>query len=408
MDGNNNLNSNGRFVGITQTAKTSLLMRTYGNLWQALCSYENLCEAFRKARKHKTEKPYVQEFARELRENLLQLRMELLLHAYRPAPLKTFILRDPKTRKISKSEFRDRVVHHALCNVIEPLFEKSFIADSYANRKGKGVHSALQRFVSFQRKAGRNHTRSVSVFKADITHYFETVDHDTLLRILKKKIADGDVLWLIRIILDNYTTAAPGKGMPLGNLTSQFFANVYLNELDQFVKHNLKAKYYLRYVDDFVIVEHRHARLQAYQRQITEFLPKLQLTLHPTKSHIRELKRGVGFLGFRIFPHHMIPRQQNIRKMQRRLLAFQQLFSSDPAAYDAIYASMEGWCAYAMHGNTRQLRRKLVQRFEALFPQQISTIELNRWLRIHRSMFAHKHLARSPMYALNEFAKTPL
>lgn len=236
LNGNNNLNNNGRFLGITllkTTLAKILLMHTYTNLWSKLCSYDNLELAWHKARKHKTLKPYVIEFEKNLKENLMVLRAELLLHSYRPRPLKTFILRDPKTRVISKSDFRDRVIHHAICNIIEPIFDKSFIYDSYANRKGKGVLKALERFDYFKRKVSRNNTKNCFVLKADIRHYFDRVDHKILIRILKRKIKDEKVIWLIRIILSNHKTKDSGKGMPLGNLTSQFFANIYLNELDQ-------------------------------------------------------------------------------------------------------------------------------------------------------------------------------
>lgn len=158
------------------------------SLWEQLCDYENLVLAFKKARKHKTLKSYVIEFEKNLKENLLQLRSELLLHSYRPKPLKTFILRDPKTRKIGKSDFRDRVVHHTLHNVIEPIFDKTFIYDSYANRKGKGTLEAIQRLDSFKRKITKNNTKRVFVLKADIKHYFESIDHNILIKILKKQL----------------------------------------------------------------------------------------------------------------------------------------------------------------------------------------------------------------------------
>ena len=173
------------------------------NLWNKLCSYENLELAYQKARKHKTTRDYVLEFEENLKDNLLALRSELLFHSYKPKKLVNFIIRDPKTRKISKSHFRDRVIHHALCNVIEPMFEKSFIYDSYANRKFKGTLKAIERFDYFKRKISKNNTKKCYVFKADIKKYFETVDHNILLSILGKKIKDKRVIWLIKQILNN-------------------------------------------------------------------------------------------------------------------------------------------------------------------------------------------------------------
>src|SRR3989344_339753 len=213
------------------------------DIYERLCSYENLEAAFNKAKKGKTQKQYVIEFEEKLKENLTRLRTELLMQSYHPQPLKTFILRDPKTRKISKSAFRDRVVHHAICNLIEPAFDKRFIHDSYANRIGKGTLNAIKRFDEFKRKVSKNNTLKCYVLKADIKDYFGTVNRAILLDLLRKRIKDNGVMWLIERIITNYKGKDKNKGMPLGNLTSQFFANVYLNELDQYLKHKLRARY---------------------------------------------------------------------------------------------------------------------------------------------------------------------
>ena len=178
-------------------------MKVYTHLWRHLTSYGNLELAFRKARKRKTKKLYVQEFEKNLDDNLTQLQLELYFHIYRPKPLTTFIIRDPKTRKISKADFRDRVIHHALCNVIEPLFDKIFIHDSYANRKGKGTLKAIQRFDQFKRKVYDKYTQTGYVLKADIKHYFNEIGHDILFNIIRRKIKDPKVLWLIKQIIAN-------------------------------------------------------------------------------------------------------------------------------------------------------------------------------------------------------------
>jgi RNA-directed DNA polymerase len=179
-------------------------------LWQDLCSYDNLFLAYKKARKHKTTKDYVIKFEENLENNLLMLRLELLLKLYNPKPLVSFIIRDPKTRKISKSDFRDRIVHHALCNIITPVFEKRFIYDSYANRINKGTLKALQRFDIFQKKASKNDKVPCYVFKADIEKYFENINHNILLKTIKNKIKDKNVIWLISKILNNYKTVREG------------------------------------------------------------------------------------------------------------------------------------------------------------------------------------------------------
>src|SRR3989344_3946793 len=222
------------------------------NLYSEICSFDNLLFAWKKARKRKTKKDYVKEFEINLLQNLLKLQEELKTQTYSPRPLKTFIIRDPKTRKISKSDFRDRIINHALCNILEPIFDKTFIYDSCANRIGKGSLFALKRFDKFKRKITNNLKSEAFCLKADIKHYFQELNHNILINNLKRKISDEKVISLIEKILINGENRN-GIGMPLGNLTSQFFANVYLNELDYFIKHKLKVKYYIRYIDDFVI-----------------------------------------------------------------------------------------------------------------------------------------------------------
>jgi len=172
-------------------------MKTYNYLYPKLCSYENLELAFKKARKHKTRKSYVIEFEKNLKDNLLKLRAELLSHSYKPKPLEKFVLKDPKTRKISKSDFRDRVVHHALCNIIEPVFERKFIYDNYANRKFKGTIKAIERFEYFKRKITKNNRKRAYCLKADIKHYFDNIDHKILIGIIKKNVKDGKIIELI-------------------------------------------------------------------------------------------------------------------------------------------------------------------------------------------------------------------
>ncbi|MBI5398401.1 hypothetical protein HZB03_02955 [Candidatus Woesearchaeota archaeon] len=364
-------------------------MKTFRNLYADLCSYDNLYLAYKQARKHKTRKQYVTAFERDLKQNLLLLRTELLLHSYRPMPLKTFILRDPKTRKISKSDFRDRVVHHALCNIIEPKLERRFIHDSFANRKGKGTLAAIRRFEQFKRKVSMNlttikGTKNIKgfVLKADVKKFFDTVDHQTLLGIINRTIKDKKVMWLIKIILANHKTKIGGVGMPLGNLTSQFFANVYLNELDQFVKHDLRARYYLRYVDDFVILNRSKEALQFYKEEIESFLKEtLTLSLHPAKSRIFPLYRGTDFLGMKIFAHHKTIRRKNIRRFLQKLEEQCRRYDEGTANYDKIYDLLEGWCAYTKNADTHRLKRRILRQAELKFKGEISTKEINRQLK---------------------------
>ena len=339
-------------------------------MYKKIYSFENLLLAFKKAKIGKTKKRYVKRFKKDLRENILRLREELLNKTYKPHPLKTFILRDPKTRKINKSIFRDRIVHHALINIIKHLFESIFIYDSHANQIGKGTLKAIERFDKFKRKVSRNNTRKCFILKADIKHYFEEINHDILINILKRKIKDKNVLWLIKLIIHNQAIGGKKiKGMPLGNLTSQFFANVYLNELDQFAKHKLRAKYYIRYVDDFVILHDSKDQLKKWKDEISVFLKeKLDLELHPNKSHILKLEKGIKFLGFRIFNHHKLLRKSNMIHFERKLNQMKIMLEENLLNREEIVEKLEGWLAYATEGNTYKYRKYIVQNFNRLFP----------------------------------------
>lgn len=200
------------------------------------------------------------------------------------------------------------------------------------------------------------------VLKADIEHYFQEVHHCILLGILKRKIQDEKILRLIQTILNNHN----GKGMPIGNLTSQFFANVYLNELDYFVKHELKAKYYIRYVDDFVILERSRERLEFYKERINDFLKTIKLELHPDKSKIYPLYNGVTFLGFRIFYYHKLPKKSNLRHFMLRLKRFEHMRANVEITDTEIEKRVDGWLAYAMHANTYKLRKSVIKKIDNL------------------------------------------
>jgi len=363
----NNFDDNNRSHAfeIALTPKTYFNMKTYKNFYEKIYSLDNLILAWRKARRGKTKKDYVIEFESNLRENLLKLQEELKNQTYMPIPLVTFILRDPKTRRISKSAFLDRIVHYALVRVIEPIFDKEFIYDSCANRKGKGNLFAIKRFEQFVRKVSRNgkingwfNNNQIKGYclKADIKHYFQEVNHNILLTIIKRKIKDEKVIWLINQILVNGFIE---KGMPLGNLTSQFFANVYLNELDYFVKHELKAKYYIRYVDDFVILNSSREHLKIWKQEIDKFLrDKLKIEIHPEKSKIISLSRGIDFVGFRNYWYYKLVRKRNIRKILFKI----EQYKKGEINKDKMLESFQGWNAYAKWADSLGLRRGVVKK----------------------------------------------
>ncbi|MFH1630789.1 MAG: reverse transcriptase/maturase family protein [Candidatus Aenigmatarchaeota archaeon] len=341
-------------------------MKTYSNLYPRICSIENLHVAFRKARKGKNNRSYVKKFEADLANNLRNLQTDLMRLTYSPAPPKVFAIRDPKSRIISAPNFRDRIVHHAIHNIIQSIFEKAFIYDSFANQIDKGTHKAIERFDKFKRKVSGNgklirnsrYTNQAKgyVLKADIRHYFDTVDHETLMKIINRKIKDKFVVWLIRTVLNNHNTG--GRGMPLGNLTSQFFANVYLNELDYFVKHGLRTKYYIRYVDDFVILHISRRVLKYYQNQIDEFLrSRLRIELHPDKTKIFPIYHGTSFLGFRVYYYHKLLKKSNVRHFRIRLDWLIQLYRSGDISDQTLNDSVAGWMEYARYGNTWKMRK---------------------------------------------------
>lgn len=279
-----------------------------------------------------------------------------MIQSYKTKPLKTFILRDPKTRKISKSDFRDKVVHHAVCNIIEPIFDKTFIFDNCAGRKNKGTSLALKRFTKFQLKTTNNLTSEGHCLKADIKHYFREVDHNILLNIIQKKIRCHKTIWLIKQIL-KYKCHKNSKGMPLGNFTSQFFASIYLNELDCFIKHKLKAKYYIRYVDDFIILDTSGYKLRFLKKEIENFLKKkLKLELHVGKSKIILLSKGIDFIGFRNYYYFKLLRKRNIRMMQNKI----RLFYNGHISLNKILEIYQGWQAHAKYANTYNLRKQII------------------------------------------------
>jgi len=345
-------------------------MKTYNKLYKKLYSKENLISAFRKARKGKSKKDYVVNFESELEKNLITLQRDLRLKKYRPSRLKKFVIRDPKTRTIHSSIFRDRIVHHSIVNLLQPIYEKIFIYDSFASRKNKGTHLAVERFEFFVRKVSSNGRRirkpfnnnSIKgyVLKADIKHYFATIDHEVLINILRKKINDKDFIDLIKLVLDNFETSSEGKGLPLGNYTSQFFANVYLNHLDYFVKHKLKAKYYIRYVDDFVILHKDKKVLKEYLSKIEKYLRFLKLELHPDKSEIHALRNGVTFLGYRIFYHYKLLRKRNIKYFIKRLNEKKELYRLGLIEDKELEGFINGWFGYSKFANTYNFNRKLL------------------------------------------------
>jgi RNA-directed DNA polymerase len=347
------------------------MAKTYSNLYGPLTNFQNLLSAYRKAARGKRGQPAVADFDFGLEANLLDLQHELRTRGYQPGPYFSFYIRDPKHRLISAAPFRDRVVHHALCNVIEPLFERTFIGDSYANRVGKGTHRALDRAQVFAK-------RHRYVLQCDIREFFPSIDSECLRPILSRKINDPEVLWLIDAILENgadvlvseYTmvyfagddllAVNRPRGLPIGNLTSQFWANVYLNELDQFVKRKLRCGAYLRYVDDFLLFADTKQQLWTWKQAIRDRLAELRLTLHERSSTVYPVTNGIPFLGFRIYPTYRRLKRRNGVAFARRLRAGQVALSRGELNLVELCRLTQGWVAHAAHGDTWGLRRALL------------------------------------------------
>lgn len=343
-------------------------MKRYGNLWSDVIAFDNLLLAAKKAQKGKRFRKNVLEFNYNLEQELFQLQTELESKTYCPGTYKTFQIYEPKPRMISAAPYRDRVVHHALCNIIVPIFERTFISDSYANRVGFGSHRALRRFTQFCRS-------SRYVLQADIRKYFPSIDHEILKSTIYRKIKCLDTLWLINTIIDNSNFQEPvihyfpgddllmplkrRCGLPIGNLTSQFFANVYLNNFDHFVKEQIKASKYIRYVDDFALFADDKAFLETARVKIEAYLNNLRLKIHPIKSQLFETKHGANFVGFRIVPNQIRVRSENLRLARKRLRQMLRDYDEGKIDSQKLTQSLQSWVAHLKHGDTWQLRQRI-------------------------------------------------
>ncbi len=344
-------------------------MKRYGDLYPSLYAFPNLVRAARQAQKGKRTKPNVARFNFRLEHELLMLQRELQSKTWMPGPYVSFNIYEPKQRLISAAPYRDRVVHHALCNVIEPIFERSFIPHSYANRIGKGAHRAVDQFSAWSRE-------NRYVLKGDIKKYFPSIDHEILYTLIARKIKDPDVLDLIRRLIDSSNPQEPmaayfsgddlftpyerRRGIPIGNLTSQFFANIYLSGFDHFVTRELGCRRYIRYVDDFVALSDDKGYLHEVKAAMTDYLAGLRLKLHETKCHIFPATQGTAFLGYRIFPTHRLLKRDNIRRMKKRLKKQQNEYAHGRLSLDVIRASVQSWIAHAAHADTYGLRRHML------------------------------------------------
>ena len=288
---------------------------------------ENLLLAWKEFIVGKKSRLDVQEFERNLMANIILLHQDLANKTYKHSKYKAFNIADPKPRSIHKSQVRDRLLHHAIYRVLYSFFDKTFINDSYSCRVDRGTHRAIDQFRKYFRKVSKNNTRTCWVLKCDIRKFFANIDHNLLQYIVANSIQDKDIVYLLNEIISSfqspkyiYAIAEMKKGLPLGNLTSQLLVNIYMNEFDQFMKRELKVKYYIRYADDFVILSEDKNYLENLLPKISDFLENnLKLQLHPDKIFIKTLASGVDFLGWVHFPYHRILRTSTKNRMLKRL-----------------------------------------------------------------------------------------
>lgn len=326
-------------------------MKRHGNLFEQIVSFENLLAAAKKAFKGKKDKARTAMFYFDMEKELLCLRNELRNKTYIPRPLRKFQIREPKIREIGASDFRDRVVHHAICNIIEPIFEKTFIHHSYACRTGKGTHRAINQ-AQFLCRTKRY------FLKCDISKYFASIDHDILKKILAGKIKDPELIWLLNTIIESTQSDGSEKGVPIGSLTSQHFANMYLDRLDHYIKDVLKIKGYLRYMDDFILFNDEKTELHLLHSSIETFLnDELNLELKEKATMLAPVMEGVPFLGFRIFPGVIRLKHENKKRalntLKSRNAAFQAGYLSEKKYSQSLMSITE----HLKIGNTYALRK---------------------------------------------------
>lgn len=322
-------------------------------MFKDIISLENLLSAWREFIVGKKKKKDVQIFSRDLLDNILSLHHDLANGAYQHGGYVDFYVNDPKRRHIHKASVRDRLLHHAIYRVLYPFFDKIFIADSFSCRDIKGTHRALNRFRNLVYKTSKNNRRVCWTLKCDVKKFFDNINHKILFCILDEYIPDKNIIDLLNKVINSYhAELKPGTGLPLGNLTSQLFANVYLNVFDQFAKHDLGVKCFIRYADDFVILSADKIYLENLAMKIQKFLSeRLKLSLHPEKIFLRTIFSGVDFLGWKHFEAHRVLRRLTRRRIFKRITA-------SPAN-----ETLQSYLGLLRHGNGFKIRERLLNNY---------------------------------------------
>jgi len=333
-----------------------------------MTSAEHLFVAWDIFKSEKRNKADVMNFEQKVEQYIFQLHRDLRNKIYKHGPYTGFYITDPKRRHIHKATVRDRVLHHAIFKMLNPIFEPGFIADSFSCRIGKGTHRGVGRLAQMLRAVSRNGTRECYALKCDVRKFFDSIDHEILLAILARRIKDPEVMQLLKEIVDSFESGRPdlfhARGVPIGNLTSQLFANVYMNEFDQFVKQELKIKHYVRYTDDFILVSSDKAGLEKLLAPIEQFLQeKLKLGLHPDKVEIIKYHKGVDFLGYVQFPHHRLMREKSKQRMFRKIRHAYYFYRNGAIEDAEMNAVLQSYLGALKHADAHRLSKTLKNRY---------------------------------------------
>lgn len=340
-------------------------MKVWHDLYHKLTTKKNVFIGWKEFRVGKKKKKDVLLFESNLKTNLEDLCKALEQKTYKPGEYIGFYIKDPKIRLIHKATVWDRVIHHIVSNELGPIFEPTFIAHSYSCRKNKGTHKGVLALQKMALKVSKNNSRVCWSVKCDIKKFFASVDQQILFEIFSKRIKDEDFLNLLWKIINSFHSDRTidlnyKKGIPIGNLTSQYFSNIYLNELDQFIKHELKVKYYLRYADDFIILSESKEHLEKIILPIEQFInKKLNLELHPNKIIFRKLTSGIDFLGYIIFPYHTLPRTKTKRRLIRKIKAKIKDFKSGKISEEKLNETIQSYLGYLGHAKSFKFQNQL-------------------------------------------------
>ena len=336
-------------------------MKKYRNLFARIVSAESLFDAWRLFRRGKGQRKDVQQFERHLEKNIFEIHRELAAKTYQHSAYSSFFIHDPKVRHIRKACVRDRLVHQALYTALVEIFEPRFIHHLYSSRIGKGTHRGVMALKAAALKVSKNNSRRCWALKCDIKKFYDSVDHETLLAIIAGTVKDDETNWLIRQIVQSFHFEdTPGKGLPIGNLTSQVFTNIYLNEFDQFVKHTLRQKHYLRFADDFLTLSPNRSELQRVLPEMRSFLSgHLKLKLHPTKVILRPLEQGIDFLGYVTFPYHRVLRTKTKQRMTRKLSQRLDTYFEGEIDDYSMNQSLQSYLGVMLHADTFKLEQHI-------------------------------------------------